>query len=169
MFTMTEARYDDVDKVVDKISGISFQELLDFGVVHKVTGQPHRFLCMKRAKLCKEKGFLKIMRKGEDPQFVFGAAELERGVYRTWFMGTESYFDPANRAGVRATAKAMASIAGRHPRHTFEARSASKHEAVLRWFGAIGFSFVEQKDGAMTFRYVGRNSTKAGKYANLTS
>lgn len=162
MLAMTEARYADVEDVMDRMSDITLAEMVACGVTTAWQG-------LKRAKLCKDKGFLKVMRKGEDPQFIFGAAEIDKGTYRTWFLGTESYFDPANRSAMRATAKAMASVAARHPRHTFEARSASKHESVLRWFGLLGFSFVEQKNGTMVFRYVGRNSTKAGKYANLIS
>ncbi len=162
MYTMTEARYSDVEDVMHDMSDLSLQEMAACGVKHAWHG-------LKRAKVCKDKGFLKVMRDDKGPLFVFGAAEMNPGVFRTWFIGTERYFDPKNVKVAAATAKAMASIADRHPRFVFEARSASRHEQVLRWFGLLGFSFVEQKDGMLAFRYVGRKLANSGKYGKLLS
>ena len=86
MYTMTEARYSDVEDVMHDMSDLSLQEMAACGVKHAWHG-------LKRAKVCKDKGFLKVMRDDKGPLFVFGAAEMNPGVFRTWFIGTERYFD----------------------------------------------------------------------------
>lgn len=162
MIAVHEARYDDVRDVMDKMSEISLKEMAACGV-------NNAWLGLKRAKMCKDKGFLKVMRDGEEPLFIFGAAELWSGTYRTWFIGTEKYFDPKNRKAQLATVRTMEQIAKRSPRHVFEASTASTHENVLRWFGMLGFDYVDRKDGRITFRYVGRKLANSGKYAKLLS
>ncbi len=162
MLQMTEARYDDVQNVMPSMSEVSLGEM-------EASGVSNAWMGLKRAKRFKDKGFLKVMKDDAEPLFIFGGIELDPGVVSTWFIGTEKYFDPSNRKAAIATARAMERTAQRMPRHVFEATTASRHENVIRWFGMLGFSFIEHKNGLMKFRYVGRKLAKAGKYASLLS
>lgn len=160
MITVRDARFDDVRDVMDKISDVSLEEMTNCGVTNAWQG-------LKRAKLCKDEGFLKVGMDGDEPLFIFGAATVATGQFRTWFIGTERYFDPKNARAIKATAKIMANIAKRFSNFTFEARTASRRDQVLRWFSLLGFNYVSREDGMMIFRYVGRKLAKSQRCAKF--
>jgi hypothetical protein len=151
---MRDARYSDVENVMDQLSDISLQEMAKTGVVNAWQG-------LKRAKICKDTGFLKIMEDLEGPLFIFGAVKIDVSSLRTWFIATERYFNQPMAA--KGTAKAMRRIAKAYPHHVFETISLSNHPASLKWFQTLGFEMVKREGPATIYRYVGKNSTNAPK------
>jgi hypothetical protein len=160
LITIRDARFDDVRDVMDKISDVSLEEMTNCGVMNAWQG-------LKRAKLCKDSGFLKVAFDGSEPLFIFGAATVATGQFRTWFIGTDKYFDPKNAKMIKATARVMEQLAKRFSHFSFEARTASRRDQVLRWFSLLGFNYVSREDGMMVFRYVGRKLAKSQNCAKF--
>lgn len=147
-----DARFTDVEEVMDKLSNVSLYEMGRAGVENAWQG-------LRRAKMCKDKGFLKVAFDGDTPMFIFGAVTVDSCTMRTWFIATEQYFDK-KVSHVKDTARFMAEIAARYPNRVFEAISLSNHPSVNKWFAAIGFSRVKYTDGGTIYRHVGRRWTK---------
>lgn len=153
---LQDGRYADVEAVMDDMSEISLNEMGKSGVVNAWQG-------LRRAKICKDTGFLKVMRDDKGPLFIFGAVRTDVASMRTWFIAADRYF--ANPLAVRSTAKAMARVAQSYPRHVFESISKSDHPKTTKWFESLGFKLVKWQDGGKVYRFVGRNSTGRKKSA----
>ena len=159
---LRSATYADVDAVCDNLSQISADEMAKAGV-------QHRWHVKKRAKICKDQGFLHVGLKGDTPICIFGSIPYDTNVMRTWFIGSDEYFDKSP-VTIRDSAKHIAKIAKAFPHFTFESFSLSDNPAVLKWFRALGFRFAESLPGGMRrFRFVGRNSTNDKECATYMS
>lgn len=153
-----EATYADVDAVCDNLNQISADEMIKAGIVD-------RWQVKLRAKMCKNNGLLHVGMKDSVPICIFGSIPFEINTMRTWFIGSDEYFNKSP-ATIRDSARYIAKMAARFPNYTFESFSLSNHPAALKWFRAMGFRFVEiDPSGARRFRFVGRNSTSSKECA----
>lgn len=146
-----EAKYRDVEEVMSELSPISLGEMAASGVNDAWNG-------LKRAKTCREQGFLKVIKDGQKPLAIFGAIKVG-SVYRTWFVASEAFF-AKKIASVKVVAREMKRVAERMPHAQFEAATLPQHPAYRKWFNTVGFKFVNSVDGVMVFRYIGRVATR---------
>jgi hypothetical protein len=149
-----EAKYRDVEAVMDRLSAISLGEM----AANNVTDAWHG---LKRAKLCKDHGFLKVIKDGHTPMAIFGAIK-DKQVYRTWFIATEDFFAKKITCA-KVVAREIARTQARMPHMTFEAYTKPQHPQFQKWFRVIGFKFIEAIDDVMLFRYTGRQAIRAEK------
>lgn len=147
-----EAKYRDVENVMHKLSEISLGEMAAANVTDAWNG-------LKRAKLCKDQGFLKVIKDGDTPMAIFGAIR-DKNVYRTWFIATEDFF-AKKVVCAKVVAREIQRIQKRMPRMIFEAYTRPQHPAYRKWFRVIGFSFIKAIDDVMLFRYTGRKAAKS--------
>ncbi|MEP6827746.1 MAG: hypothetical protein ABJA10_06700 [Aestuariivirga sp.] len=146
------ATYADVDAVCDNLSQISADEMAGSNVTD-------RWQVKLRAMRCKNDGFLHVGIKNEVPICIFGAIRFETNTMRTWFIGTDDYFVKDSTI-IRDTIRHMAKMAKVFPHYSFESLSHSANPSALKWFRALGFSFVDiAPNGVRRYRFVGRNST----------
>ena len=150
---LMDATYENVRDVMHDMSDISLAEMGAAGATNAWQG-------LIRAKLCKDKGFLKAIMLGPTPVAIFGAAKVDVNTMRTWFIGSDKYFS-LKIAGVKVAAREMARMAEAYPHFSFESVSASTEPSVIKWFSALGFNRVKTEGCWTTFRYVGRKLKNA--------
>lgn len=148
-----QATYADVDAVLDNLSQISADEMSKVGI-------QNRWAVKLRAKMCKDKGTFHAGIKGDKPICIFGAIPFETNTLRTWFIGSDDYFTN-DLSTLRGSRRYMDYLAKRFPHFSIESLSRSEHPAVLKWFRAMGFGYVDidEANGIRKFRYGGKNST----------
>lgn len=151
-----DAKFEDVENVMDQISEISGMEMIECSVDTAWKG-------MLRAKMCKDKGFLKVAEQDGKLLWVFGGVR-DYSTINTWFVGTSEYFSSPKY--VKGSKKAVAKIALWYKNFVIQAATRSRHPNTVHWFSVMGFRFIENREGAMVFHY-GPNSTNTTDNANL--
>jgi hypothetical protein len=144
MITIREGTYADIDNICDKLSVISFDEMVDCGVLNP-------WHAKGRARLCKEGAGLEVLFVNEQPMYALG------GVYdglkvNTWFIATEAFFKAP--PSVLAAAKShMKRFAKAHKKFIIQSFTTAKSPKLRKWFEFFGFKEHQKLENVTVFRY----------------
>lgn len=93
-----------------------------------------------------------VLRIGEDPVCVFGAAKCVNNVYCTWFIATDR-FGEAAMGITRFLRRFIMDKLAQNPGAVLELISAVDHPHAERWFSILGFKMAEPPTRLFTKYY----------------